>query len=173
MPFNQAVLVDLRGYLTHNQNPRRNLHTRHMCQRNNQRVIEHLHGMKLINGVIHGYMLLVGGREFQYSIDRQGRVSFSNLLNITITDARSYLRRRRNIIMNRVHQGFYNNFRPRYTRGRAYLKRGYGITSTGVHLVAYGICSQNFVSTLARWEIGFFTGGGYNNNWQRLAQGFA
>ncbi len=168
--YNQLV-----GYLTHQSNPNHNLHTRHDCQRKGRKVVEHLHGMKLFTtqNRIDGYMLLVGGREFKYSLNANGQATFSNLVNISVADARAYLRKRKNIVMNKVNQGFSNTHRPKYARGKPYIKRGLGVTQTSQHLLNNGICSINFINTLNQWDLGLMTGRGFATNQAQLLQCFA
>ena len=137
-----------------------NLHTRKYHTKKGQRVLRHLNGMFLKNGVISGF---VSGPNvsIEYEIDKTGQVTI-NASNLTVQDALNYLKRYiKTETLQRVHQG-HASHRPKLTKGHYYLRRSQSptVTKAAQKAIAANLISQNFVDQMVKWNLRIIVGGG-------------
>lgn len=137
-----------------------NLHSRVTRQRNNRKYLEHLNAMKLVNGVIEGYVCGVAG-EVRYQIRVQNganaTVTITSTTMNSVATALAYLDRWvKGKVINQINQPPIPPGVPvRRKRREYYLQRwqNAAITRGARHAVASGFLSQQFVNTIQRWNI--------------------
>ncbi len=141
-----------------------NLHTRKTKQVNKEKVLKHLHGVKLTNtNIISGYFcgLLTNSKlsEIEYEIDNKGTVLVKSSIGITKPEALKYIDSERNTIMKRIDQKP-NNWSPKYLKNNFYLRRFGKKTPTPAadKAVSNGILSNKFVITMAEWNLSIIEG---------------
>jgi hypothetical protein len=137
-----------------------NLHTRNYRVQKQKRVLRHLNAMKLVNATIHGFAC-GPGLSIEYEIDNTGQVSV-NASTLSIRETLAYLNRYiKREILQRVAQG-HAAHRTRLTVGHYYLRRSKAprVTKAASKAVTAGLLTQNFVTTICRWNLKVIVGGG-------------
>ncbi len=162
--YSNVQFKPLLKYLTnHKYN---NLHTRRAKQVNNNRVLKHLHGMKLINkSTISGYFCgqlkkySTALLEIEYEIDNTGTVLIKARTGLNEPQALQYIDDEINAVMKRVNEPV-SNFTPKYKKNNFYLRRrkDTDLTPAASKTITNGVLTSKFVNTMASWNLSVIEG---------------
>lgn len=142
-----------------NNHKYQNLHTRHTKQVNKQRVMKHLHGMKLINkNLIAGYFCgpikNSSISEIRYELDDKANITVTLNRGLNKREALEYLEKEFKRIESRTDDTDVT-WSPKYLKDNFYLRRSNStiVTTAGRKAVARNILTDNFVKTMASWNL--------------------
>lgn len=144
----------------------KNLHTRKTKQVKKEKVLKHLHGVKLTDiNIISGYFcgLLTNSKlsEIEYEIDHKGTVEVISAIGITKREALEYIDDEKNIVMTRASADQKPvKWSPKYKKNNFYLRRSSKkiVTPAAKKSVSNGILSSKFVETMAEWNLSIIEG---------------